>query len=113
MSTPNLKLETVPSNSLQPSIPINDALQLIDALLHLVIVDKDLSKPPTTTDADIGKRWIVAASPTDAWTGHEKEIALCTGTNQWRLIPPREGMRGWVSDEGKEYRYAGGDWKVI
>lgn len=105
MSTPNLGLETVPSNSLQPSIPLNDALQLIDALLHLAVVDKDLAKPPTTTEADIGKRWLVAASPTDAWTGQENSIALCTGTNLWRLIRPKEGMRAGVSDDSEDYRF--------
>ena len=113
MSTPNLKLETVPSNSLQPSIPINDALQLIDALLHLVIVDKDLSKPPATTDADIGKRWIVADSPTDAWAGHAKEIALCTGTNQWRFIPAKEGMRAWIIDEAVDARFSDNKWSSM
>ena len=113
MSTPNLGLETVPSNSLQPSIPLNDALQLIDALLHLTIVDKDLSKPPTTTDTDIGKRWIVAASPTDAWAGHEKDIALCTGANLWRYIQPKDGMRAWVSDEALDYRYVSDVWKAV
>ena len=113
MSTPNLGLETVPSNSLQPSIPLNDALQLIDALLHLTIVDKDLAKPPTTTAADSGKRWIIAASPTDAWEGKEKHIALCTGANLWRFIQPKDGMRAWVSDETKEYRYQSDAWKAM
>ena len=113
MSTPNLGLATVPQNSLQPSIPLNDALQLIDALLHLSIQDKDLSKPPATTDADSGKRWIVGPSPTDAWAGHEKEIALCTGANLWRFIPPKEGMRAWVSDESHDYQYKKDGWSGI
>ena len=69
--------------------------------------------PLATTDVNIGKRWIVAASPTDAWAGHEKDIALCIGANLWRFISPREGMRGWVSDEGKDYRYTSEGWKSL
>ena len=41
-STPNLSLPTLPANSLQPSVVLNDALQLIDALLHLAVEDQAL-----------------------------------------------------------------------
>lgn len=113
MSTPNLGLQTVPANSLQPSVPINDALQLLDALVQLAIEDKDLSAPPTTVAADAGKRWIVGASATGAWAGHDDEIALCTGAGLWRFIPPREGLRAWVIDELEDYRYTSGTWSII
>lgn len=113
MSTPNLGLQTVPANSLQPSVPINDALQLLDALVQLAVEDKDLSAPPTTVAADAGKRWIVGASATGDWAGHNGEIALCTGAGLWRFIPPREGFRAWVIDEAKDYRYTSGAWSII
>lgn len=113
MSTPNLGLETVPANSLQPSAPINDALQLLDALVQLAVEDKDLSAPPTTVAADAGKRWIVGASATGDWAGHDGEIALCTGADLWRFITPRAGFRAWVIDEAEDYRYTSGAWSVI
>lgn len=113
MSTPNLGLQTVPANSLQPSVPINDALQLLDALVQLAVEDKDLTTPPTTTVADAGKRWIVAAGATGAWAGHAAEVALCTGAGLWRFIPPRAGFRAWVIDEAADYRYTSGAWSVI
>ena len=113
MSTPNLGLETVPANSLQPSVPINDALQLLDALVQLAVEDKDLSAPPTTVAADAGKRWIVGASATGDWAGHDDEIALCTGENLWRFIVAGEGFRAWVIDEAADYRYTSGAWSII
>ncbi len=112
-TTPNLDLELVPSNSLQPSVPVNDALQVLDALVQLAVEDKDLTAPPTTTSGDAGKRWIVGSSATGDWAGHDDEIALCTGSGMWRFIPPREGFRAWVIDEAEDYRYTSGAWSVI
>ena len=111
MSTPNLGLETVPSNSLQPSVPINAALQVLDALVQLVIEDLDLTAPPVTTGADTGRRWVVGPAATGAWSGHDDEIALCTGANLWRFIVPQEGWRGYVLDVGEDFRFTGsGGW---
>lgn len=113
MSTPNLGFETVPSNSLQPSVPINDALQLMDALIQLAVVDKDATVPPTTVAGDIGKRWIIPASATGAWAGKTNQIALCTGATLWRFIMPRDGFEAVVLDENKRYRFMSGSWTIL
>lgn len=113
MSTPNLGLELVPSNSLQPSVAINDALQLLDALVQLAVESRTLTAPPTTTESDIGKRWIIGTSATGAWAGHDGEIALCTGANLWRFIEPREGFEGWDIGAGERVRYTSGAWVAV
>jgi hypothetical protein len=110
MSTPNLGLELVPANSLQPSIPLNDALQVIDALLQLAVEDKDLTAPPATVESDSGKRWIVPTAATGAWAGKTGQIALCTGAGLWRFIEARTGFRAFVIDEGADYRFVAGTW---
>ena len=46
--TPNLGLQDVPANSLQPSVPINAALRVFDALVPLAI-QTTTSAPPVTT----------------------------------------------------------------
>ena len=112
-TTPNLGLELVPANSLQPSIAINDALQVLDAITQLSVQDKDLTTPPATSAGDAGKRWIVGASATGAWNNKDGQIALCTGATLWRFIPPGEGWEAWVIDEGKKYRYTSGAWGII
>jgi hypothetical protein len=108
--TPNLGLELVPANSLQPSIPTNDSLQVIDALLQLAVIDKDETVPPATVGGDVGKRWIVGPAATGDWATHDDEIALCTAAGVWRFIPPKEGFAAWVIDEALEYRYTAGAW---
>ena len=113
MTTPNLGLETLPSNSLQPGATVNLNNLLIDALLHLSVEDKDLAAPPTTTGADVGKRWIVADSPTGAWAGQAGKIALCTAPGAWMFLQPNQGYRADVRDEGIAYRFDGTEWDPI
>jgi hypothetical protein len=109
-TTPNLDLPQMPQNSLQPSVPYNEAMQLLDAIVVLVILDKDLTAPPTTLITDAGKRWIVGPAATGAWAGHDDDIALCTGADLWTFFTPKAQWRGWVTDEGKWYRFTGSAW---
>lgn len=113
MSTPNIGLQTVPNGSTNISAAYNDAMQVLDALTQLAVLDKDLNAPPATVAGDAGKRWIVAAGPTGAWAGQAKAVALCTGANVWRFLPPAEGWEAWVVDEAKKYRYTGGAWAML
>jgi len=114
MTTPNLDLQEVPSNSLQPSVPINDTLQVLDAVVQLS-VEAISATPPTTTGADAGRRWIVASGATGAWSGHVGEIALSTGANLWRFIEPQIGFAAYNRDDLVNYQFvdssAGGDWE--
>lgn len=108
--TPNLELELVPSNSLQPWVAVNDALQLLDALVQLAVESQVVTAPPVTVAGDIGKRWIVPAAATGAWATHTGSVALCTAPDLWRIIPAREGFLAWVIDESAAARYVGGVW---
>ena len=110
-TTPNLGLELVPSNSLQPWVSINDTLQLLDVLVQLRPQDKDLTAPPTTVSGDVGKCWLIAPSATGAWAGKDGQIALCTAAGVWRYIVPKVGYEGRVLDEDLRYKYtAAGTW---
>lgn len=109
-TTPNLNLEQMPQNSTQPSVPYNDAMQVLDALLQSNVLDKDLTTPPATVVGDIGKRWLVPTGATGAWSGNATRIALCVGANLWRFIVPRPGFRVYVVDENIDYRFNGTAW---
>jgi hypothetical protein len=75
----------------QKEITHNEALVRIDALLHPV-VEEELAAPPTATDSDIGKCWLIAASPVGEWTGKTGQIAIWIG-GSWRYSVPVDGMR--------------------
>lgn len=112
-TTPNLELELVPQNSMEPWVALNDALQLLDALVQLAVESRTLTVPPTTVAGDIGKRWIIGTSATGAWASHDGEIALCTGADLWRFIEPREGFEGWDIGASERIRYESGAWSAI
>jgi hypothetical protein len=112
MTTPNLGLQKVPANSLQPSIPINDSLQALDALVQLSVIALTAT-PPTTTSGDVGKRWLIDGGATGAWATHDGDVALCTAAGQWRFFQPQDGWRAGTSG-AIDYRYdaAGNDWAI-
>lgn len=113
MSTPNLNLPEMPANSFQPSVPYNESMQILDALVQLVPQDKDLAVPPTTVAGDAGKTWLVAASPTGAWAGQANNVAICTGAGLWAFVAPKAGWRAYVQDEGADYRFLAGAWALV
>lgn len=112
MATPNLGLDEMPSTSFSPSVPFNNDMQALDALIQLSVIALT-DTPPTTTSGDVGKRWLVGNSPTGAWVGSADKIALCVGANLWRYFTPQDGWRAGTSG-GTDYRYntSTGNWEV-
>lgn len=115
MTTPNLGLTEVPSNTLQPSAPVNTSLQVLDALIRPggIVQDKDATTPPTTTSGDVGKRWIIPSGATGDWSGKAGQIALCTAATLWTYYAPTEGWRAYVLDEDSDYIYNGSAWTIV
>lgn len=113
MNTPNLDLPLMPEGTFQPWTPFNDAMTILDAVAQLVPEDKDLAAPPATVAGDVGKTWIVAASPTGAWAGKAGQVAVCVGATLWKFVQPRAGWRAYVKDESADYRYSGSAWAII
>lgn len=113
MPTPNLNLPTAAAGATDVSVAFNGAMQIIDALLPLVVQDKDLSAPPATVAGDVGKRWIIGAAPTGAWATHAGKIALCTAAGVWQVITPPPFIAAYVIDEAADYRYDGSAWALL
>lgn len=111
--TPNLALPQMSSNSLQPSVPYNLAMQLLDAVAILIMISNVVLDPPVTTAVDVGKRWLVPTSgATGEWAGHPNEIALCSAPGLWVYIVPHEGWRGKVLADNLYYSYDGAAWSM-
>lgn len=101
------------SGSLQPDLPYNINLLVLDALLNLSPEDKDLTTPPTTSGTDIGKTWIIAASATGRWSGKDDQVAICSGINVDEYREPQEGWIAYVRDEDATYVYDGSAWALL
>lgn len=102
------KLPLLAVSQAQKEITHNEALMRIDALLHAV-AQSELASAPAATDADIGKCWLVGASPTGAWTGKSQQLAVWIG-GDWRFCPPVEGMRLRLLSSNTCRVYSGGVW---
>lgn len=105
--TPRLALPLLSVAQAQKEVTHNEALILLDALVHTAIVAGPLADPPA--DPAEGQCWIAGASPTGIWSGQANAIALWTAGG-WRFAPPREAMRLTRLSDGAQLRFEGGIW---
>lgn len=91
----------------QKDITHNEALLLIDLLLHPCVESRVVSTPPV--NAGTGEAWLVPVGATDEWAGFANSLMAWTDGG-WRQLAPREGMPLWVRDENVAYRYVSGQW---
>jgi hypothetical protein len=96
--TSHLVLPYMDAGQAQKHVTYNEALRLLDGLVHLSVIDRHLTAPPASP-AD-GDRYIVASGATGAWSGWDGNVAAWTD-GAWMKLIPRVGWRCWVEDEGK------------
>jgi hypothetical protein len=106
-TTTKLLLPYILAAQAQKHVTHNEALRILDGLVHLSVFDRDLAAPPASP-AD-GDRYIVASGGTGDWAGWDLNVAVFTdGT--WQRLPPRAGWRAWVEDEELLLVYDGSAW---
>lgn len=106
-ATTHLLLPYILAAQAQKHVTHNEALRLLDGLVQLSVLDRDLTAPPgSPTDGD---RYIVGSGATAAWAGWDLNVALWTD-GAWLRLPPRTGWRAWVEDEGLLLVYDGSVW---
>ncbi len=108
--TPNLKMPYIAASQAQKHVTHNEALRVLDAVVQLSVIDRDLSAPPATP-AD-GDRYIVGPSATGAWATRDGEIAAWQD-NSWIFHAPKEGWISWIDDENVALGYDGSVWAGI
>ena len=106
-TTTHLLLPYVLAAQAQKHVTHNEALRLLDGLVQLSVLDRDLTAPPGSP-AD-GDRYIVGSGATGDWAGWDLNVALWTD-GAWLRLPPRTGWRAWVEDEGLLLVYGGASW---
>mgnify|MGYP005844270703 FL=1 len=106
-TTTNLLLPYILASQAQKHVTHNEALRLLDGLVQLSVIDRDLAAPPTSP-AD-GDRYIVASGGTADWAGWDLNVALWTD-GAWLRLPPRTGWRVWVEDEALLLVFDGAGW---
>ncbi|OHD15220.1 MAG: hypothetical protein A2Y38_04160 [Spirochaetes bacterium GWB1_59_5] len=75
------------------------------------VIAMDISAAPATPAK--GDRYVVLATGSGLWTGHDGEIATCTvgGVSPtWIFDTPLEGWQLHNNDDDKMYKYSGAAW---
>lgn len=108
--TPNLALPYILAAQSQKHITHNEAIRALDCLVQIAVLDRDLGTPPSTPGE--GARYIVAASPTGAWSGATGKLAAFQD-GAWEIYTPNEGWLAWIADENALVVYDGVGWAAV
>jgi hypothetical protein len=111
-----LRVPYIAASQAQKHVTHNEAMTLLDTLVQLSVLDKDLTTPPA--EPEEGDTYIVAgsmggATGTGAWLGWDARVARYID-GAWRSYLPGQGDgAGWLAyviDEQLLYRFDGMDW---
>lgn len=99
-----------------PETSVNEMARYLDAnVSRSIIEDRDLATPPGSC-AD-GARYLVAGSPTGAWSGKAGQLAIAVGANAangWLFqVVAVEGFKLYIRDENAEIQHNGSAWIVV
>lgn len=108
--TPILSLPYIAPSQAQKHVTHNEALRLVDILIQLSIKSRTTSTPPAVPD--VGDRYVVAATATGAWAGHEDDIAVMEDTG-WRFVAPQAGWVAMATDEMELFAFDGIAWDSV
>ena len=103
----HLALPYVDAAQAQKHVTHNEAIQLLDALVHLTVLQRSVATPPASPPE--GRRLLIGAGASGAFAGKEKQIAAFLA-GAWVFLPPRAGWRAYVEAERLLLIYDGSDW---
>lgn len=105
--SPRFALPMLAAGQAQKEITHNEALALLDGIVHPVLISASETAPPIGPAP--GEAWIVGANASGAWSGQDGAIALMTAGG-WRFIAPIQGMQAWLA--GGRATFVDGAWSA-
>lgn len=106
-STAHLALPFIMASQAQKHVTHNEALRLLDGIVQLAVLDRDLTDPPGSPAE--GDRYIPASGAIGAWSGWDGNIAYWIDA-AWMRILPAPGWLAWVVDESQAAVWSGTAW---
>lgn len=103
----NLLLPYIMPSQAQKHVTHNEAVRMLDAIVHLAVLDRDLAAPPVSP-AD-GDRYIVAEGATGPWAGRSAAV-VAWQDGAWAYFTPRRGWLAFVIDEPRLIVFDGTGW---
>lgn len=109
-NSPNLALPYILPSQAQKHVTHNEALRVLDAVVQLAVLDRNLSAAPATPAK--GDRHIVAAGAAGVWAGQDGKVAAWQDGG-WVFFAPRPGWLCFVVAESRLLHWTGGVWEEI
>jgi hypothetical protein len=94
----------------QKHLTHNEALRMLDTLVQLSVVSRQLQAPPEEPAS--GERHLVAADATGAWLGRGGQIAAYQDGG-WQFHAPANGWCAFVEDEDALIAFRDGSWSLL
>ncbi|HVV94701.1 MAG TPA: DUF2793 domain-containing protein [Hyphomicrobiales bacterium] len=109
-ATPHLALAFLAEGQQHKEVTVNDALNRLDAVVQLAVIDRDLAAPPASPAE--GDRYLVAAGGSGAWAGAAGAIAAFFD-GAWTVLAPAAGWLCWVDDDKVLLIHDGTAWQEV
>ena len=106
-TTPRFSLPTLALAQAQKELVHNEALSLIDLLLHAVV--EGFADDPATLSPAAGQCWVVGPSPMGDWADRAGQVAGGT-EGGWRFASPVDGMRLFDRATGSNLLFRSESW---
>jgi len=106
-NTTQLALPYIDAAQAQKHVTHNEALQLLDALVHLSVAARNVTAPPASPAE--GFRALVGAGAGGAFSGKDFHIAAFLA-GAWVFLAPRAGWRAFVEAEKLLLLHDGAAW---
>lgn len=107
-TSPVLGLPYIQPSQAQKHVTHNEALQLLDVLVQLRVLNNNLTTPPGVPTE--GDRHIIANGASGAWIGHDGDITFYNCDGAWQFITPQTGWQARILDDDVVVIYSGTDW---
>lgn len=107
--TPRWTLPLLAAGQAQKEMTHNEALSLLDLMVHPCVESVGQNVPPGTPSP--GQAWIVGSQPGDVWTGRAGMLAGWTDGG-WRFLVPRVGLSVWSRADDCRCEWDGNQWRL-
>jgi hypothetical protein len=108
--TVHLGLPFIEGSQAQKHVTHNEALRILDSVVHIGVLDDALGAPPPSPTE--GDRYIVPVGATGAWAGQAQALAVCED-GAWRFFAPAPGWCAWSAASNALLVYDGTAWSAV
>ena len=106
---PNLSLPLMQASQAQKHVTHNEALNVLDTVAQLSVLDSSVLTPPIAQDGD---RYLVPVGSTGVWVDQEGTVALFDG-NAWLFFAPKVGWLAFDQSVGDYVYFNGIGWNEL